>query len=152
MAEKQPLHGLPVAVKDLYDTAGVRTTAASAQWRDRVPTTDAVVVQRLHAAGSVLMGKANLDEFAYNFTSETSVFGASRNPWNPACSPGWEFGGRQSRWRAACVSRLSSSDTGELDPAPSVVLRHRWLQAHLRPRPHRWRGRRSRGPWTMQGR
>ena len=75
-AVQQPLHGIPVALKDLYDTAGVRTTAASAQWRDRVPKTDAAVVGRLHAAGSVLVGKTNLDEFAYNFTSETSVFGA----------------------------------------------------------------------------
>src|SRR5262249_51223413 len=81
-AAEQPLHAIPIALKDLFDRAGGRTTAASAQWRDRVPTTDAIVVQRLHAAGSVLIGKANMDEFAYNFTSETSVFGASHNPWN----------------------------------------------------------------------
>ena len=92
-ARTQALHGIPVALKDLYDTAGVRTTAASAHWRERVPTTDAIVVQRLQAAGSVLVGKANLDEFAYNFTSETSIFGASHNPWNPECSPGGSSGG-----------------------------------------------------------
>ena len=74
-AATDPLHGIPIALKDLYDTAGVRTTAASAHWRDRVPKTDATVVRRLHATGSILVGKANMDEFAYNFTSETSVFG-----------------------------------------------------------------------------
>jgi len=58
--------------------------------------TDAIVVQRLQAAGSVLVGKANLDEFAYNFTSETSMFGAGHNPWNPDCSPGGSSGGRLS--------------------------------------------------------
>jgi Asp-tRNA(Asn)/Glu-tRNA(Gln) amidotransferase A subunit family amidase len=65
----------------------------SAQWRNRAPATDATVAQRLEAAGAVLVGKANMEEFAYNFTSETSVFGAGRNPWNPDCSPGGSSGG-----------------------------------------------------------
>jgi aspartyl-tRNA(Asn)/glutamyl-tRNA(Gln) amidotransferase subunit A len=109
---KQPLHGIPIALKDLYDTAGVRTTAASAHWRERVPKTDAVVVQRLQAAGSVLVGKANMDEFAYNFTSETSVFGASHNPWNTECSPGGSSGGSAIAVASGMCLAALGSDTG----------------------------------------
>ncbi len=111
-AQDQPLHGIPIALKDLYDTAGIRTTAASAQWRDRIPKTDATVVRRLYAAGSVLVGKANMDEFAYNFTSETSVFGASRNPWNPQCSPGGSSGGSAIAVAAGMCLAALGSDTG----------------------------------------
>jgi aspartyl-tRNA(Asn)/glutamyl-tRNA(Gln) amidotransferase subunit A len=111
-AAQQPLHGIPVALKDLFDTAGVRTTAASAQWRDRTPANDAAVVQRLKAAGAVLVGKANLDEFAYNFTSETSVFGAARNPWNPDCSPGGSSGGSAIAVASGMCLAALGSDTG----------------------------------------
>jgi aspartyl-tRNA(Asn)/glutamyl-tRNA(Gln) amidotransferase subunit A len=111
-AATQRLHGIPIALKDLYDTADVRTTAASAQWRDRVPKTDAIVVRRLHAAGSVLVGKANMDEFAYNFTSETSVFGASHNPWNPDCSPGGSSGGSAIAVATGMCLAALGSDTG----------------------------------------
>ena len=68
-AATDPLHGIPIALKDLYDTAGVRTTAASAHWRDRVPKTDATVVRRLHATGSILVGKANMGETSSHITS-----------------------------------------------------------------------------------
>jgi aspartyl-tRNA(Asn)/glutamyl-tRNA(Gln) amidotransferase subunit A len=111
-AATQPLHGIPIALKDLYDTAGVRTTAASAQWRERVPKTDAIVVRRLHEAGSVLVAKANMDEFAYNFTSETSVFGASHNPWNPDCSPGGSSGGSAIAVATGMCLAALGSDTG----------------------------------------
>ena len=111
-AAKQPLHGVPIALKDLFDTAGIRTTAASAQWRDRVPKTDATVVRRLRDAGSVLVGKTNLDEFAYNFTSETSVFGASHNPWNPECSPGGSSGGSAIAVATGMCAAALGSDTG----------------------------------------
>lgn len=76
-----PLHGIPIALKDLFDTAGVRTTAASALFKDRVPKEDAEVVRRLKAAGAVLVGKTNMHEFAYGSTSVTSYFGAVHNPW-----------------------------------------------------------------------
>jgi aspartyl-tRNA(Asn)/glutamyl-tRNA(Gln) amidotransferase subunit A len=112
LAATQPLHGIPIALKDLYDTAGVRTTAASAQWRDRIPTTDATVVQRLRAAGCVSIGKANLDEFAYYFTSETSVFGPAHNPWNPECSPGGSSGGSAIAVASSMCLAALGSDTG----------------------------------------
>src|SRR5258707_957391 len=60
-----PLHGIPIGLKDLIDTAGVRTTAASAQFRDRIPAEDADVVKKLNNAGAVLIGKQNMHEFAY---------------------------------------------------------------------------------------
>jgi aspartyl-tRNA(Asn)/glutamyl-tRNA(Gln) amidotransferase subunit A len=109
---REPLHGIPIALKDLYDTAGVRTTAASAHWRDRVPTSDAEVVRRLREAGAVSVGKANMDEFAYNFTSETSAFGPARNPWDEACSPGGSSGGSAIAVASGMCLAALGSDTG----------------------------------------
>lgn len=111
-AAREPLHGLPIALKDLYDTAGVRTTAASEHWRDRVPTADAEVVRRLRAAGAVITGKANMDEFAYNFTSETSAFGIARNQWDEACSPGGSSGGSAIAVASGMSLAALGSDTG----------------------------------------
>ena len=88
-----PLHGIPVALKDLIDTAGVRTTAASALFKDRVPPGDAEVVKRLKAAGAVLLGKQNLHEFAYGGSSLVSHFGEVRNAWNPGHITGGSSGG-----------------------------------------------------------
>jgi aspartyl-tRNA(Asn)/glutamyl-tRNA(Gln) amidotransferase subunit A len=107
-----PLHGIPVALKDLYDTAGVKTTAASRQWADRIPGRDAVVVQRLEQAGAIIVGKLNMDEFAYNFTGETSSFGTSRNPWNTRCSPGGSSGGSAVAVAAGMCFAALGSDTG----------------------------------------
>lgn len=87
------LHGIPLALKDLIDTAGVRTTAASSVFKDRVPTEDAEVVRRLKAAGAVLLGKQNLHEFAYGGSSMISAFGEVRNAWNPEHIPGGSSGG-----------------------------------------------------------
>ena len=67
-----PLHGIPLALKDLIDTAGIRTTAGSAVFKDRIPSEDAEVVRRLKAAGAVLLGKLNMHEFAYGGTSVPS--------------------------------------------------------------------------------
>jgi aspartyl-tRNA(Asn)/glutamyl-tRNA(Gln) amidotransferase subunit A len=111
-AAREALHGIPVALKDLYDTAGVRTTAASAQWRERVPAADAEVVRRLRAAGAVITGKANLDEFAYHFTSETSASGAAHNPWNEVCSPGGSSGGSAIAVATGMSLAALGSDTG----------------------------------------
>src|SRR5271169_955432 len=77
-----PLHGIPIALKDLIDTAGTRTTAASAVFEHRVPAEDAEVVRRLRRAGAVILGKNNLHEFAYVGSSLVSFFGDVHNPWN----------------------------------------------------------------------
>src|SRR6202034_3063101 len=79
-----PLHGIPLGLKDLIDTAGIRTTAASALFEDRVPAEDAEVVRRLKNAGAVLLGKQNLHECAYGGSSMISYYGEVRNPWNPS--------------------------------------------------------------------
>ena len=115
------LHGIPIAVKDLFDTAGVRTTAASAQWAERVPREDAAVVTRLRRAGAILVGKCNLDEFAYNFTSSTSHFGLIRNPWNTACTPGGSSGGSAVAVAAGMCTATLGSDTGGSIRLPAAL-------------------------------
>ncbi len=77
-----PLHGIPIGLKDILDTAGTRTTAASGVFKDRIPTEDAEVVRRLRAAGAIILGKQNLHEFAYGGSSMISVFGETHNPWD----------------------------------------------------------------------
>src|SRR6266850_7914773 len=111
-AWKGPLHGIPVAVKDLLDTAGVRTTAGSALFKDRVPQQDAEVVRRLNAAGAVLLGKLNMHEFAFGASSAFSYFGAVRNPWNLAYSPGGSSGGSAAAVAARLCYAAIGSDTG----------------------------------------
>jgi aspartyl-tRNA(Asn)/glutamyl-tRNA(Gln) amidotransferase subunit A len=88
-----PLHGIPMGLKDLIDTAGVRTTAASAVFKDRIPDTDADVVLRLKVAGAVLLGKQNLHEFAYGGSSVIGYFGPVHNPWNINHIAGGSSGG-----------------------------------------------------------
>lgn len=88
-----PLHGIPVGVKDLIDTRGVPTTAASAVFGDRVPAEDAEVIEQLKTAGAILVGKQNLHEFAYGGSSLISHFGPVRNPVNVECIAGGSSGG-----------------------------------------------------------
>ncbi|HEY5907540.1 MAG TPA: amidase, partial [Vicinamibacteria bacterium] len=88
-----PLHGIPIALKDLVDTAGVRTTAASGVFKDRVPTRDAEVVRRLRDGGAVILGKLNMHECAYGGSSVVGYFGAVPNPWVPAYSSGGSSSG-----------------------------------------------------------
>src|SRR5258706_76230 len=107
-----PLHGIPVGLKDLIDTAGVRTTCGSALFADRVPTEDAEVVQRLKRAGAVLIGKQNLQEFAYGGTSASSHFGAVHNPWNPKHIAGGSSGGSAAAVAAGMCFAAIGSDTG----------------------------------------
>lgn len=110
-----PLHGIPIALKDLIDTAGVRTTAASALYKDRVPTEDADVVRRLKLAGAVIVGKNNLHECAYGGSSLVSFFGDVHNPWNTAHIAGGSSGGSA----AAVVAGLCYAAIGT-DTAGSV--------------------------------
>ncbi len=83
-----PLHGIPIALKDNIDTAGVRTTAASRVYENRVPDEDAEVVERLENAGAIILGKLNMHEFAYGATSAVSHFGPVHNPWKLDRIPG----------------------------------------------------------------
>src|SRR5258706_13739316 len=107
-----PLHGIPIGLKDLIDTAGVRTTCGSALFADRVPTEDAEVVQRLKRAGAVLLGKQNLQEFAYGGTSASSHYGAVHNPWNPKHIAGGSSGGSAAAVAAGMCFAAIGSDTG----------------------------------------
>ena len=107
-----PLHGIPIALKDLIDTAGIKTTAASALYKDRVPNEDAEVVRRLKQAGAVLLGKLNMDEFAFSFTSETSYFGPIHNPWDLNRTPGGSSGGSAAAVAARLCFGALGSDTG----------------------------------------
>lgn len=91
--DRGPLHGIPIGVKDLFDTAGVRTTAGSSFFADRVPSADATVVERLRQAGAALTGKHNTHEFAYGTTTMNPHYGPARNPRDPARIPGGSSGG-----------------------------------------------------------
>jgi aspartyl-tRNA(Asn)/glutamyl-tRNA(Gln) amidotransferase subunit A len=106
-----PLHGVPVAIKDIIDTAGTRTTGGSALFEDRVPTEDATVVARLKAAGAVIIGKTNTQEFAMG-GGETSFFGPSRNPWNLAHNTGGSSSGSGAALAAFLSYGALGTDTG----------------------------------------
>src|SRR5947209_8996057 len=107
-----PLHGIPIALKDLVDTAGVRTTAGSGLFKDRIPTQDAEIVRRLKAAGAVFLGKLNLHEFAYGGSSAISYFAPVHNPWNLDYSPGGSSGGSAAAVAAQLCYATIGSDTG----------------------------------------
>ena len=110
-----PLHGIPIALKDLFDTAGVRTTAGSGVFKDRVPTEDAEVVRRLKAAGAVSLGKTNMHEFAFGGSSLVTYFGGVHNPWERAHIAGGSSGGSA----AAVAGRLCYGALGS-DTAGSI--------------------------------
>jgi aspartyl-tRNA(Asn)/glutamyl-tRNA(Gln) amidotransferase subunit A len=112
-----PLHGLPVAVKDFYDTAGVTTTAGFELFKDRVPDTDAEAVKRLRQAGAIVIGKTNMDALGMATTGLTSYFGPVRNPWN-----GDYVTGGSSAGSAAAVAAGLCFATVDTDAVGSVRL------------------------------
>jgi aspartyl-tRNA(Asn)/glutamyl-tRNA(Gln) amidotransferase subunit A len=107
-----PLHGIPVALKDNIDTAGVRTTAASAVYQNRVPDEDAEVVRRLEEAGAIILGKLNMHEFAYGASSAVSHFGPVHNPWDFDRIPGGSSGGSGAAVAARLCAGALGTDTG----------------------------------------
>ena len=125
-----PLHGVPVAVKDQFDTAGVRTTSGSRLHAERVPAQDATVVARLRAAGAILLGKLNLTEFALGGTL-TYPFGQPRNPWDGSRETGGSSSGSGIAAAAALAAATLGEDTGGSVRSPAgwcgaVGLRPTW--------------------------
>jgi aspartyl-tRNA(Asn)/glutamyl-tRNA(Gln) amidotransferase subunit A len=107
-----PLHGVPVALKDIFCTKGIRTTCASRILRDFDPPYDATVTERIRAAGAVLLGKQNMDEFAMGSSTETSFFGPALNPWATDRIPGGSSGGTAAAVAAGACFAGVGTDTG----------------------------------------
>ena len=107
-----PLHGIPVGLKDLIDTADVKTTCGSALFSERVPTEDAEIVQRLKRAGAVILGKQNLQEFAWGGTSASSYYGPVHNPWNVQRIAGGSSGGSAAAVASGMCFAAIGTDTG----------------------------------------
>lgn len=107
-----PLHGVPLALKDNIDTAGIRTSAASALFAERIPTEDAEVTRRLNAAGAVMLGKLNMDEFAAGGTSTSTYFGAVHNPWALDRTAAGSSGGSGAAVAAELCYGALGTDTG----------------------------------------
>src|SRR5215469_11359737 len=133
-----PLHGIPIALKDLIDVAGIKTTAGSNQFRNRIATEDAAVVKRLKAAGAVIVGKNNLHEFAFGGSGMISAFGSTRNPWDiTRISGGSSSGSAAAVASAMCLAVLGTDTAGSVrDPAALCGL------IGFRP---------SAGVWSMDG-
>ena len=115
-----PLHGIPVGLKDNIDTEGVRTTLASAVFKDRVPAADAEVVRRLKAAGAVALGKQNLHEVAFGTTSAVSHFGPVHNPWQYDRIAGGSSGGSAVAVAAGLCFGAVGTDAGGSIRVPSA--------------------------------
>lgn len=114
-----PLHGIPIALKDNIDTAGIRTTGASELFKDRVPADDAEVARRLKQAGAVLLGKLNMHEFAYGATSAVSYFGPVHNPWALDRVSGGSSGGSAAAIATSMCFGTLGTDTGGSIRIPS---------------------------------
>ena len=107
-----PLHGVPIGLKDLIDTAGTKTTCGSELFADRIPTDDAEVVRLLKNAGAVLIGKQNMQEFAWGGTSASSYYGPVRNPWDVERIAGGSSGGSAASVAAGLCFAAIGTDTG----------------------------------------
>ena len=118
---KGPLHGIPIAVKDLFATRGIRTTAGSRILADWVPDEDATVVRKLREAGAVLLGKLGMHEFAYGISSVNPHFGDVRNPWDTTKIPGGSSGGSAVAVVACEAYAALGSDTGGSIRIPAAL-------------------------------
>ncbi len=117
-----PLAGIPIGVKDLEDAAGFRTTNGSRAWADSAPAqAHSPLVERLVAAGCVVLGKTNTPELGWKADTENPLFGATRNPWDPARSPGGSSGGSAAAIAAGMVPLATGSDGGGSIRIPSAL-------------------------------
>jgi amidase len=107
-----PLHGLPAAHKDLRETRGIRTTFGSPLYRDYIPTENDLIIDRLQAAGAITVGKTNTPEFGAGSQTFNTVFGATRNPWDPTKTCGGSSGGAAVALACGMVPVADGSDTG----------------------------------------
>jgi amidase len=145
--ERGPLHGLPIAVKDLEDTAGMRTTYGSPIHRDHVPAQDTLLVARLRRAGAIVIGKTNTPEFGAGSQTFNPVFGATRNPYDPARTPGGSSGGAAAAVASGMLPLADGSDYGASirNPASFCNL------VGLRPSPGRVPSVPAPGAWDPLG-
>jgi amidase len=127
------LHGVPVAVKDLEETAGMRTSYGSPLFADHVPATDSLLVERWRRAGAIVIGKTNTPEFGAGSQTFNAVFGVTRNPWDPALTPGGSSGGSAAAVAAGMVPLADGSDLGASIRNPSAFCN----LVGLRPSPGR---------------
>ena len=118
---KGPLHGIPVSLKDLYYTRGVRTTAGSKVLANFVPRYDSTVTAKLRRAGAIIIGKNNLHEFAPGGSTNNAHYGPGRNPWNPSCIPGGSSGGSAAAVAASMGMASMGSDTAGSIRMPAAV-------------------------------
>ena len=116
-----PLHGIPVGLKDLFNTAGVRTTSGSRIFDTFVPTQDCTVASRFQRAGAILLGKLNMHQFAYGPTGENFDYGHMHNPWNPELITGGSSGGSGSAAAAGQCTITMGSDTGGSVRIPAAL-------------------------------
>ena len=116
-----PLHGIPVGLKDLYNTAGVRTTSGSRIFDNYLPDRDCTVAAKFHQAGAILLGKLNMHPFAYGPTGENADYGHMHNPWNPELITGGSSGGSGSAPAAGQCTIAMGSDTGGSVRIPAAL-------------------------------
>lgn len=116
-----PLHGIPIALKDLLDVAGLPTTAGSNQYRDRVATADAELVRRLMLAGAVIVGKTNLHEFAFGGSGLISAYGPTKNPWDTSRITGGSSSGSAAAVAAGMCVAAIGTDTGGSIRCPAAL-------------------------------